>query len=58
MLPDFEGLNLTDNFITMLMTIVSGIGTNPVVMFVLKLSSEEKKMRTEPLLASQFQETN
>ena len=52
MLPDFEGMNLTESFITMLMTIVSVLGTIPVVMFVLKLSSEEKKTRTEPLLTS------
>lgn len=51
MIPTAEGLSLTERFITMLMTVISIIGTVPVLMFVLKLWGEEKKNRTEQLYA-------
>ena len=57
-IPEAEGMNLTERFITMLITIVSVIGTIPVAMFVLKLSSEEKKKRSEPLLTSPTSRNN
>ncbi len=52
MIPDVEGLSLSERFITMLVTIMSVLGTVPVIMFVLKLSSEEKSIRTEQLLTT------
>ena len=52
MLPESQTLSLTDRFITMLITIISALGTIPIVMFVLRLISEEKHNRTEQLLAS------
>ena len=52
MLPNLEGMSLTENFIAMLITIVSVIGTIPVIIFIQKLNSEEKKGRISPLLAS------
>ncbi len=51
MIPEAEGLSLTERFMTMLMTILSILGTIPPLMFVLKLTSEEKKNRTEVLLS-------
>ncbi|MED4164715.1 ABC transporter permease [Halalkalibacterium halodurans] len=46
-----EGLTLTEQFLTMLMSIISMICTIPPIMFVLKLKGEEKRNRTEHLLA-------
>lgn len=51
MIPQAEGLSLTERFMTMLMTILSILGTMPPLMFILKLNSEEKKNRTEALLS-------
>ena len=51
MIPEVEGLSLTERFMTMLMTILSILGTIPPLMFILKLTSEEKKNRTEILLS-------
>lgn len=51
MLPASEGFNLTERFVAMLMAILSIIGTVPVLMYILKLRSEEKVGRTEHLLA-------
>ncbi|HCS73824.1 MAG TPA: ABC transporter permease [Clostridiales bacterium] len=51
MLPTAEGMSLTERFVSMLMTILSIIGTVPTLLFVLKLYGEEKRNRTEQLLA-------
>ena len=51
MIPEGEGLSLTERFMTMLMTILSILGTIPALMYVLKLSYEEKRNRTEYLLS-------
>ncbi|QFT89052.1 ABC-2 family transporter protein [Bacillus sp. THAF10] len=51
MLPPIEGVSLTEQFMTMLMAIISMICTIPPLMFLLKLKGEEKKNRTEHLLA-------
>lgn len=52
MIPTAEGLSLTQSYVTMLMTIISVLGTIPVVMLVQKLNSEEKKNRISPLLTT------
>ncbi len=52
MIPDASGMSLTERFVTMLITIISALGTIPAVMFVLKHISEERKMRTELLLTT------
>jgi ABC-2 type transport system permease protein len=46
-----EGFTLTEQFLTMLMSIISMICTVPALMMVLKLRGEEKKNRTEHLLS-------
>ncbi|MDQ0255286.1 ABC-2 type transport system permease protein [Evansella vedderi] len=51
MLTPMEGFSLTEQFITMLMAIMSMLGTVPVLMAFLKLKGEEKKNRTELLLS-------
>ena len=51
MIPESEGFNLTQRFVSMLMTILSILGTIPVLMFILKHRSEEKGRRTEHLLS-------
>ena len=52
MIPVVEGMSLTQSFVTMLITIISVLGTIPVLLFVLKLNSEEKKDRISQLLAT------
>ena len=52
MIPTVEGFSLTQSFVTMLMTIISVLGTIPVLMFVVKVNSEEKKNRISQLLAA------
>ncbi len=52
MIPTIEGMSLTYSFVTMLITIISIFSTIPVIIFILKLRSEEKKNRLEQLLAS------
>lgn len=51
MLPESADYSITERFITMLMTILSILGSIPVLLYVLKLKSEEKKARTAHLLA-------
>lgn len=51
MLPDVEGITLTEQFIPMLMSILSIIGTIPALLMITKLRGEETKNRKEPLLA-------
>ncbi|MGJ9460558.1 ABC transporter permease [Oceanobacillus sp. CF4.6] len=45
-----EGFSLTEQFITMLMAIMSMISTVPALMVAMKIKSEENKNRTEHLL--------
>ncbi|NLP35249.1 MAG: ABC transporter permease [Clostridiales bacterium] len=52
MIPSIEGMSLSQSFITMLITILSVLASVPVIMFVLKLNSEEKKNRINQLLAT------
>ncbi|WP_067726648.1 ABC transporter permease [Oceanobacillus damuensis] len=47
MVNPVEGYSLTEQFITMLMAIMSMISTIPVMMIILKLKGEENKNRTE-----------
>lgn len=51
LLTPIEGFSLTEQYLTMLMSIISIISTIPALMILLKLRSEEKKNRTEHLLA-------
>lgn len=51
MLPPVEGLSITEQFITMLMVVLSITCTIPAMLMVLKLKSEESKNRTEHLYA-------
>ncbi|UOR13739.1 ABC transporter permease [Halobacillus amylolyticus] len=50
LLTPVEGVSLTEQFITMLMSILSIISTIPALMVLFKLKAEEKKNRTEHLL--------
>lgn len=58
MIPEAEGYSMTERFVTMLMTILSILGTVPVLMYVLKLKSEENKGRTEHLLSRAVSRNN
>ena len=51
MLPQAQGYSMTESFISMLMTIMSILGTIPALTFVLKLKSEENKGRTDHLFS-------
>jgi ABC-2 type transport system permease protein len=51
LLTPIEGFSLTEQFITMLMAVMSMISTVPVLMMMLKLKGEEKKDRTDHLLS-------
>lgn len=51
MLTPVEGLTLTEQFVSMLMSVISMICTIPALMFLLKLKGEEKRNRTEHLLS-------
>jgi ABC-2 type transport system permease protein len=50
-LTPVEGLSLTEQFLTMLMSVISMICTVPALMFMFKLKGEEKKDRIEQILA-------
>lgn len=50
LLTPIEGFSLTDQFITMLMSIMAMMSTIPALMVMNKLIGEEKKNRTEHLL--------
>lgn len=50
LLRPVEGFSLTEQFITMLMSIIALISTVPALMAMFKLIGEEKKNRTEHLL--------
>ncbi|MDM5210679.1 ABC transporter permease [Peribacillus sp. NJ4] len=51
LLTPVEGYSLTEQFLTMLMSIISMICTIPPLMAMLKLKGEEKKNHTEHLLS-------
>ncbi|MBS4196817.1 ABC transporter permease [Lederbergia citri] len=50
-LTSTEGFSLTEQFISMLMSILAMISTIPALMAILKLKGEEEKNRTEHLLS-------
>jgi ABC-2 type transport system permease protein len=50
MLTPVDGFTLTEQFLTMLMSVISMICTVPAIIMILKLKGEEKKNRTEHLL--------
>lgn len=58
MIPEAEGFSITERFMTMLMTIMSILGTIPALMYVLRLRSEEKSARTEQLHATAVSRSN
>lgn len=58
MIPDSGGYSLTERFVPMLMSILSILGTIPVLMYILKLRSEEKKNRSENLLTRAVSRNN
>lgn len=49
MLQPVEGFSLTEQYITMLMSILAMMSTIPTLLFLLKLKGEEKRNRTEHL---------
>lgn len=51
MLASGEGIPMTEQFLSMLLVIMAMIATVPAVMTLLKIKAEEKKQRTEHLLA-------
>lgn len=51
MLPEAEGFNMTERFITTLISILTIIAIIPSLIFVLRLKSEERKNRTEQIYA-------
>lgn len=52
MLPNMKDFNLTENYTALLMTVLSIMGTIPVLMHILKLRTEEKRSRTELLFST------
>ena len=52
MIPEQEGLSMTEGFIALIIAVLSILGAVPVLMFTLKLRNEEKKNRTEALLSN------
>lgn len=58
MIPESEGFSMTERFISMLMVVLSILGTIPTLIFVLKLLSEEKRKRVEHLLARAVSKNN
>ncbi len=51
MLQAKEGLTLTEQYLTMLMSVISMICTIPMLMFILKLKGEEKRGHIDHLLS-------
>ncbi|MFB1050239.1 ABC transporter permease [Paraliobacillus sp. JSM ZJ581] len=51
MLASDENISLTEQFLSMLMVVMAIMATIPVIMSILKIRGEEKKQRTEHLLA-------
>lgn len=58
LLAPAEGFSLTEQYLTMLMSIISMICTIPTLMMILRLKGEEKKNRTEHLLARAVSRTH
>ena len=58
MIPEAEGFSITERFMTMLMTIMSILGTIPALMYVLRLRAEEKSARSEQLHATAVSRSN
>ncbi|MFN7249461.1 MAG: ABC transporter permease [Anaerobacillus sp.] len=57
MLQAVDGLSLTEQYITMLMAIISMICTVPVLLIILKLKGEEKRSHIEHILARAISRT-
>ncbi|WP_202077898.1 ABC transporter permease [Caldalkalibacillus salinus] len=51
LLQPMEGLSLTEQYLTMLMSVITIISTIPPLMILLKLKGEEKRQHTEQMLA-------
>lgn len=51
MLPNVEGFSVTDQFVAMLLSVMSMVAAIPTLLVMLKLRVEEKASRTEHLLA-------
>lgn len=58
LLPPAAGFTLTEQFLTMLMSIIAMICTIPPLMVILKLREEERNKRTEHLLARAVSRTS
>lgn len=58
LLTPIEGFSLTEQYLTMLMTVISIICTIPALIMILKLKGEEKKNRVEHLLARAVSRTH
>lgn len=51
MLMDVEGFSMTEQFLPMLMSVMSMLGTIPALLMIMKVHGEEIKSRSEHLLA-------
>ena len=51
MIPSIPGFSITEQFLTMLLTIISMAAAIPAILMILKLRGEEKNNRTEHLFA-------
>ncbi len=58
LLLPIEGLTLTEQFLTMLMAVISMVCTIPPLLMLLKLKGEENRNRTEHLLSHAISRTN
>ncbi|MCL7749463.1 ABC transporter permease [Halalkalibacter alkaliphilus] len=58
LMPPVEGLSLTEQFLTMLMSVIAMICTVPPLMFMMKLKGEERRAHTEHLLSRAVSRTN
>jgi len=58
LLAPVQGVSLTEQFITLLMTIMAMISSVPPLMAILKLVGEERKNRTEHLLSRAVSRSN
>ncbi|OIJ21472.1 ABC transporter permease [Anaerobacillus alkalidiazotrophicus] len=57
MLQAVEGLSLTEQYLTMLMSVIAMLCTIPALMFILKLKGEEKRGHLEHILARSVSRT-
>lgn len=58
MLQSVEGFTLTEQYITMLMSVIAMICTVPALMLMLKLKGEEKKIHIEHIISRAISRTN